>query len=205
MAEPGRHFSANTGYLATRVLAKREKNGRNCVHINDSLYHSFNCILMDGVNFENSNDQFYSILKDQNQNQPRSAKNLIYTDSSLFGMTCDGMDVLAKNINLPVDLKVGDWLVFGGMGAYTVGPRSEFNGMKALSRIERWSGEISSEPAAIPSAAAPQEVPSNYSSPSEPFITTVSSSSKSQTGQTSDEESILVRPAATASTQINRN
>lgn len=24
MAEPGRHFSANTGYLATRVLAKRE-------------------------------------------------------------------------------------------------------------------------------------------------------------------------------------
>lgn len=51
IAEPGRHFSANTGYLATRVLAKREKHGRNCIHVNDSLYHSFNCILMDGVSF----------------------------------------------------------------------------------------------------------------------------------------------------------
>lgn len=162
---------------------------------------------MDGVSFENSNDQFYSILKND-QSHPRPAKNLIYTDSSLFGMTCDGMDVLAKNINLPVDLKVGDWLVFGGMGAYTVGPRSEFNGMKALSRIERWNGEILSEPASVASPVVSQEVPSNYVSPSEPFITTVStSSSKSQnsSGQTSDEESILVRPAATASTQINRN
>jgi diaminopimelate decarboxylase len=63
----------------------------------------------------------------------KDATSLIYTDSSLFGMTCDGMDVIAKNINLPIDVKVNDWLVFGGMGSYTVGPRSEFNGMKSLS------------------------------------------------------------------------
>lgn len=59
MAEPGRHFSSNTCYLATRVLAKRVKKEKNCYHLNDSLYHSFNCNLMDGVSFENSNDQFY--------------------------------------------------------------------------------------------------------------------------------------------------
>jgi len=144
MAEPGRHFSANTGYIATRVLAKREKSGRTCVHVNESLYHSFNCILMDGVSFENSNNQFYSTIS--KNGQQKSAKNLIVSDSSLFGMTCDGMDVLAKNINLPVDLSVGDWLVLGGMGAYTVGPRSEFNGMKSLSRIEDWSSVIEPVP-----------------------------------------------------------
>ena len=44
-------------------------------------------------------------------------------------MTCDGMDILSKNMGLP-DMELGDWLVFGGMGAYTVGPKSMFNGMK---------------------------------------------------------------------------
>lgn len=53
IAEPGRHFSANSCHLAFRVMTIRNKNGRYCYHINDSLYHSFNCILMDGVSFEN--------------------------------------------------------------------------------------------------------------------------------------------------------
>jgi diaminopimelate decarboxylase len=60
LAEPGRHFSANSFYLLTRVLGKRLKNGKTCYHLNESLYHSFNCNLMDGVSFENSLNQFYS-------------------------------------------------------------------------------------------------------------------------------------------------
>jgi len=36
---------------------------------------------------------------------------------------------------VPEDMNVGDWMVFGGMGAYTYGPKSEFNGMSSLSRI----------------------------------------------------------------------
>lgn len=53
IAEPGRHFSANSCHLATRVIGKRVKKDRPCYHINDSVYHSFNCKLMDGVSFEN--------------------------------------------------------------------------------------------------------------------------------------------------------
>lgn len=60
IAEPGRHFSGHSFYLLTRVLGKRVKNGKNCYHLNESLYHSFNCNLMDGVSFENSLNQFYS-------------------------------------------------------------------------------------------------------------------------------------------------
>jgi len=60
LAEPGRHFSGNSFYLLTRVLGKRLKNGKPCYHLNESLYHSFNCNLMDGVSFENSVNQFYS-------------------------------------------------------------------------------------------------------------------------------------------------
>jgi diaminopimelate decarboxylase len=59
-------------------------------------------------------------------------------DSTLFGMTCDGMDIIAKNINVPSTLRVGDWLCVSGMGAYTYGCRSNFNGMKSTERIIRW-------------------------------------------------------------------
>ena len=67
IAEPGRHFSANSFYLLSRIIGKRTKNGKPCFHINESLYHSFNCNLMDGVSFENSNDQFYSRMDDQHE------------------------------------------------------------------------------------------------------------------------------------------
>jgi len=51
IAEPGRHFCANSFYLLTRILGRRTKNGKLCYHLNDSLYHSFNCNVMDGVSF----------------------------------------------------------------------------------------------------------------------------------------------------------
>ena len=44
-------------------------------------------------------------------------------------MTCDGMDIIAKNIKLP-RMEVGDAIVINGMGAYTSGAVSKFNGMK---------------------------------------------------------------------------
>jgi len=49
-------------------------------------------------------------------------------------MTCDGYDIIARNINLP-SLEVGDWLLMAGMGSYTYGPKSTFNGMNALDTI----------------------------------------------------------------------
>lgn len=60
-------------------------------------------------------------------------------------MTCDGNDVIASNMRMPIDLKVGDWLCMSGMGAYTVGPKSFFNGMKSTSKVFRWTGEFVEE------------------------------------------------------------
>ncbi len=42
---------------------------------------------------------------------------------SLFGMTCDGRDVIANHLMVPNNLEIGDWLSMGGMGSYTFGPR----------------------------------------------------------------------------------
>lgn len=67
IAEPGRHLSGDSFYLLTRVLGKRLKNSKPCYHLNESLYHSFNCNLMDGVSFENDNNQFYKEINQKDE------------------------------------------------------------------------------------------------------------------------------------------
>ncbi len=138
MAEPGRHFSAYSFYLLTRVLGKRQKAGKPCFHLNESLYHSFNGNLMDGLTFENS-DQFYGKIDPTIMSSTEIGE---MENSSLFGMTCDGLDIITKNINVPKDLKVSDWMCFSGMGAYTYGPRSTFNGMNSTETIQYWSSPV---------------------------------------------------------------
>jgi diaminopimelate decarboxylase len=147
IAEPGRHFSGNVCTLATRVLGKRVKNGKTCYHLNESLYHSFNCILMDGFSFDtgvnSANNLFY---KSWEVNQGEKSENTQMIEKtnmkqgSLFGMTCDGMDILNKNLLLP-EMEVGDWIVIGGMGAYTYGVKSLFNGMKSTDKIVVFKNE----------------------------------------------------------------
>lgn len=91
---------------------------------------------MDGISFENSN-QFYSKMQNK-----ESTSIFETTNSTLFGMTCDGMDILAKNIPVPVEAKVGDWFCFSGMGAYTHGCKSNFNGMLTTENTYRWPAKI---------------------------------------------------------------
>lgn len=39
-------------------------------------------------------------------------------------------------------MKVGDWLCISGMGAYTYGCRSSFNGMKSTEKIIKWNAKL---------------------------------------------------------------
>lgn len=146
MAEPGRHFSSYSFYLLTRVLGKRIKSGKTCFHLNESLYHSFNGNLMDGLSFENS-EQFYGKIDPTSMQESELGP---MENSSLFGMTCDGMDIITKNINVPKDMKVSDWLCFSGMGAYTYGPRSTFNGMASTETIQYWRSKIQNQKSSTP-------------------------------------------------------
>jgi len=47
--------------------------------------------------------------------------------STVFGPTCDGIDVIHEQTQMP-ELSVGDWMVFPAMGAYTLSAGSNFNG-----------------------------------------------------------------------------
>jgi diaminopimelate decarboxylase len=139
-----------------KVLGKRIKNGKTCYHVNDSLYHSFNCILMDGVSFEGNDGQVYA-LHDAKGNE-YMVKDCEFSNCSLFGMTCDGADIISKSMKLPEQLEVGDWIAMGGMGAYTYGPRSTFNGMKSTTRIIPWEGQVAPKKSASRGADAEENL-----------------------------------------------
>lgn len=91
---------------------------------------------MDGVTFEDDHHQFYGQWSQQESTHMKQvySKDNKMEEGSLFGMTCDGYDIIARNIALP-ELQIGDWLVLAGMGSYTYGPKSTFNGMHALDTV----------------------------------------------------------------------
>lgn len=131
IAEPGRYFSSLSSILATRVLGRRHKHEKFCYHLNDSVYHTFNVVIMDAVNWNNKN-QLYGSFNSQGERIDPGPLH----PSNLLGMTCDGLDIITEDYMTP-DLQVGDWLVFGGMGSYSIGPKSRFNGMVASERVEK--------------------------------------------------------------------
>jgi ornithine decarboxylase len=47
--------------------------------------------------------------------------------STIFGPTCDALDVLIENENMP-DIPIGEYIIFENMGAYTIPVASPFNG-----------------------------------------------------------------------------
>lgn len=77
-------------------MGKRLKYGKTCYHLNESLYHSFNIVLMDGVNFSDQN--MYQQSWWNNGQQQIIETNQV---ANLFGMTCDGRDIIATNFEAP--------------------------------------------------------------------------------------------------------
>jgi len=124
IAEPGRYFVAASHTLAVNVFAKRtvQDNSTGQTHFlyycNDGVYQSFNCMMFDHYNPE------ALVLTSSTDDQATQFK------STIFGPTCDSMDCIGKDIDLP-ELEVGDWLYFKNMGAYTVAAASPFNGFKS--------------------------------------------------------------------------
>nr|CAD7572453.1 unnamed protein product [Timema californicum] len=119
IAEPGRFFVASAFALATNIHSKREVHNNeqddSVIHvmyyINDGVYGAFNCV---------SNDNYHPI--------PVPLKSIggKLTSSSIWGPTCDSMDLVVKNINLPT-MNIGDWIMFKDMGAYTIVGATNFN------------------------------------------------------------------------------
>ena len=85
-------------------------------YLNDGIYGSFNCIFFDHQNPD--------IL-------PYNERDGKRYNSVIFGPTCDSIDKICKNIELP-ELEIGEWCFVKNFGAYTVAAATDFNGFTKL-------------------------------------------------------------------------
>lgn len=127
ISEPGRYFAAASHSLAVTVISKRvikQEDNRQHPRRTSNNRRQYNYYLADGVY-----GSFNNIQNDHAHPQANLVKpsNRPPTTCTLFGPTCDSIDVIARDIQLP-ELKMGDWVYFPDMGAYTMAAASTFNG-----------------------------------------------------------------------------
>jgi ornithine decarboxylase len=131
ISEPGRYFPMAACTLFTLVQGKRSVNetrsanpefpDRVIYYVNDGVYGSFNNVMFDhAIPNPRPLEEFFA-----SETQPIVPIKL---STTIFGPTCDSIDVLATDISMR-ELNVGDWLAFENMGAYTNAAASQFNGV----------------------------------------------------------------------------
>lgn len=82
------------------------------------------------------NDRYNSSSDDDDEGEGDDVEeedNALYS-STVFGPTCDSMDVISRSVLLP-KLDIGDWLYFQNMGAYTCAAASSFNGFTPSKKV----------------------------------------------------------------------
>jgi ornithine decarboxylase len=109
--EPGRALCAEYGSLIVRV----EKRRGSELYINDGAY---------GALFDAAHIGWRYPVK-----LVRDEESLVRpTQFSFYGPTCDDLDHMAGPFELPGDVKAGDYIEIGMLGAYGSAMRTGFNG-----------------------------------------------------------------------------
>lgn len=114
LAEPGRALSAPGLSAVVEVLLRKD----DCLYINDGMYGAF-WELRFGVH-----DRYAARAFRGGAALPGPQRGF-----RLFGPTCDSTDVLPGIVPLPSDIGRGDHIEFGAIGAYSLGGRTDFNGL----------------------------------------------------------------------------
>jgi ornithine decarboxylase len=111
LAEPGRFLVATAGTAVAAIIGKAVRDGKLCYYIDDGVYHTFSGILFDHCTYH-----FGAIRK----GRPEIC--------TVFGPTCDALDVVSMSENLPANLERGDLLYSRNIGAYSIASSTCFNG-----------------------------------------------------------------------------
>jgi ornithine decarboxylase len=111
-AEPGRALVAGGCSLLVQVLLRKHDQ----LYINDGIYGCLGEVAHGGIALP-----AHRLRADGDG----SAEVQWYT---INGPTCDSLDVLKAAFELPVDMREGDWIEIGCIGAYSNAMASHFNG-----------------------------------------------------------------------------
>ena len=111
LAEPGRFLVATAGIAVSSIIGKAVRDGKLCYYVDDGVYHTFS-----GIIFDHCQYHFQSFKKGPSQ------------VCSVFGPTCDALDVVSMAEQLPGNLKLGELLFSPNIGAYSHASSTHFNG-----------------------------------------------------------------------------
>lgn len=109
IAEPGRYLVAPSVVSVTTINGKSKRSGVHWYYLDDGVYGSYSGQIFDHA--------IYPLQA--------FAEGETHT-SILAGPTCDSIDVIAEQIQLP-ELEVGDLIIGHQMGAYTAATKTRFN------------------------------------------------------------------------------
>ena len=116
LTEPGRALAAPGLSAVVEVLQRKGDK----LYINDGTYGIFWELRYDGHDrypvTVYRNAEIYAET-DMEKSQP----------FTLFGPTCDAFDMLPGAVELPADIRAGDYLEFANIGAYSLSGRTRFN------------------------------------------------------------------------------
>eukprot|EP00567_Pseudictyota_dubia_P001098 CAMPEP_0197466226 /NCGR_PEP_ID=MMETSP1175-20131217/64941_1 /TAXON_ID=1003142 /ORGANISM="Triceratium dubium, Strain CCMP147" /LENGTH=722 /DNA_ID=CAMNT_0043002257 /DNA_START=42 /DNA_END=2210 /DNA_ORIENTATION=- len=145
--------AAVSGVLVQAVADSAPLQDEFAYYINDGCYGSFNNILFDHATVRPrrlrdaisknhrvvETDQDGLKILEAVENGDDSSLDGTDIDDSLYpstvwGPTCDSMDVISRSVLLP-KMRIGDWLYFQNMGAYTCAAASTFNGFSPTDKF----------------------------------------------------------------------
>ncbi len=118
IAEPGRFMVATAAILLAEIIGKARREGKIFYYINDGVYHTFS-----GVVYDHWTPNFTSF--------GRGKKEVC----AVVGPTCDSFDKISLSVQLPGNLKVGDYLYTQNVGAYSIASSTRFNGFNGAKVI----------------------------------------------------------------------
>ncbi len=113
LGEPGRALAASGMSAVVEILLRKDDR----LYINDGMY---------GI--------FWELRYDGHKGFPVRAfrDGEVHVGETMQfrvnGPTCDSADILPGLVELPADLRPGDYLEFGSIGAYSLSGRTDFNG-----------------------------------------------------------------------------
>ena len=113
LGEPGRALAAPGMSAVVEVLLRKDDH----LFINDGMFGIFWLLRIDGP------DGFP--VRAYRDGQPLNGATM---DFKVSGPTCDSTDTLPGLVPLPGDMRPGDYLEFGNIGAYSIGGRTDYNG-----------------------------------------------------------------------------
>ena len=112
ICEPGRAIVAESGSTIVKVILRKKEN----LYINDGTYGSL---------FDAGVPNFVLPTKMITSGRIHSKK---LTSFKFFGPTCDSLDYMKGPFLLPNNIKEGDYIELGQLGAYGLTFRTKFNG-----------------------------------------------------------------------------